>query len=151
MKTVEITIRLGIDCDTAVDAKTKAEEYIAARGLLSAVENVKVLGSIRTHRQNKALHLYFELLANALNEAGADMRKVIRQEVDIPWSKDTVKEYLWRPLMETQLLKKSTKEMDTTDIDVVYDTLNRVVGERTGVFVPFPSIEEQRIQSLCRK
>jgi hypothetical protein len=151
MKTVEITIRLDIDCDTAVDAKTKAEAYIASCGLLSAVENVKVLGSIRTHRQNKALHLYFELLANSLNEAGADMRKVIRQEVDIPWSKDTVKEYLWRPLMEAQLLKKSTKEMDTTDIDVVYDTLNRVIGERTGVHVPFPSIEEQRIQSLCRK
>lgn len=38
----------------------------------------------RTDRQNRALHLWFTMLADELNAAGYDMKKVIRQNVDIP-------------------------------------------------------------------
>lgn len=95
----------------------------------------------RTLKQNSSLHLYFTLLADELNSAGYDMKKTIRQEVDIPWNAYSIKEYLWRPLQEAQLGKKSTTELTTTEIDQIYDTLNRVIGERTGVSVAFPSIE----------
>ena len=95
----------------------------------------------RTLKQNNALHLYFSNLAEELNDAGFDMKKTIR--VDIPWTPYTVKEYLWRPLQEAYLLKRSTTELDKQkDIDAVYDILNRAIGERTGVFVPFPNIED---------
>jgi hypothetical protein len=96
--------------------------------------------SKRTLKQNSALHLYFTLLADELNDAGFDMRKTL--QVDIPWSPLTVKEYLWRPLQEAYLLKKSTTQLDKTkDIDAVYDILNRVIAERTGIHVPFPDVE----------
>ena len=96
--------------------------------------------SRRTLKQNSALHLYFSNLAEELNDAGFDMKKTIR--VDIPWTPYTVKEYLWRPLQEAYLLKRSTTELDKQkEIDEVYDILNRVISERTGVHVPFPNIE----------
>lgn len=95
----------------------------------------------RTTRQNNALHLFFTLLAQELNAGGFDMRKVIRDEVDIPWNTYSVKEYLWRPIQETQLGKRSTTKLTTKEIDQIYDTLNRALAERTGVHVPFPSIE----------
>jgi hypothetical protein len=95
----------------------------------------------RTPRQNNALHLFFSLLAEELNAGGYDMRKVIREAIDIPWTPYSVKEYLWRPVQKAQLGKKSTTKLTTKEIDQVYDTVNRVIGERTGVHVDFPSIE----------
>lgn len=95
----------------------------------------------RTSQQNRALHLYFTLLADALNDAGFDMRETIRQDVDIPWTPETVKEYLWRKIQIAYLKKQSTKRLKKKEIDKVYDVLNRVIGERTGVFVPFPNID----------
>ena len=102
---------------------------------------IEKLKKTRTNLQNRALHLWFTQLAEALNNSGYDMRKVIRQEVDISWSSISVKEYLWRPIQEIHLKKKSTTQLTTQEIDIIYDQVNRIIGERTGVFVPFPSID----------
>lgn len=95
----------------------------------------------RTESQNKALHLYFTQLAEMLNDAGLDMRKVLRPSISIPWSGETIKEYLWKPVMEFQLQKSSTTEMTTKEITEVYDTINRHIGETFGITVEFPSVE----------
>lgn len=99
----------------------------------------------RTLRQNRALHLYFQMVATALNDAGLDMRTVLKPTIEIPWSKDAVKEYLWRPIQQLQLQKRSTVQLTTKDIDAIYDTLNRFLAEQ-GVSEEFPSIE-----SIIRK
>jgi hypothetical protein len=104
----------------------------------------------RTIKQNKALHLYFTLVANALNEAGYDMRKTLKPDVEIPWTPESVKEYLWRPIMQVQLQKNSTTEMTTKEIDKVFETLNRHLGEKLGVHEPFPSIEEIALSQLTK-
>lgn len=96
---------------------------------------------LRTSQQNKALHVLFELLADKLNEAGLDMRKTLKPEIDIPWTGASVKEYLWRPVQFAQLDKDSTTELTTADVDKVFDTINRHLGEKFGLHVPFPSIE----------
>lgn len=96
----------------------------------------------RTQRQNRALHVYFQLLADELNDAGLDMREVLKPGVDINWTLETVKEYLWRPIQMIQLKKKSTTDLTTTEIDKVYDTLNRFLGQKLKIEVPFPSIED---------
>lgn len=95
----------------------------------------------RTDKQNNALHLYFKLLAEALNDSGQDMREVIRQEIDIPWTPETIKEYLWRPVQQKYLRKTSTAHLKKNEIDKVFDIVNKVIGERTGVYVAFPSME----------
>lgn len=96
----------------------------------------------RTSRQNKSLHLLFEMLADELNDAGLDMKKVLKPGVDIPWTKESIKEYIWRPIQQAQLSKKSTTELTTKEIDSVFDTINRHLGEKFGIHVPFPSIDE---------
>ena len=95
----------------------------------------------RTAKQNKALHVLFELIAETLNDSGNDMRRTLKHTVDIPWSADTVKNFLWRPVQQAQLQKDSTTELTTKDIDAVYETLNRHLGDKLGVHIPFPSIE----------
>lgn len=96
----------------------------------------------RTIPQNKAIHLYCSKLAQALSDAGLDMKKVLKPTVDIPWETRTVKQWLWKPIQEAQLLKKSTTELDTNEVTKVYETLNRFLGEKFGLTVPFPSQEE---------
>lgn len=104
----------------------------------------------RTESQNKALHLYFTQLAEMLNDAGLDMRKVLKPSISIPWTPQTIKENLWKPIMEFQLQKSSTTEMTTKDINEVYDTINRHLGEQFGITVEFPSIESLINESRIR-
>ena len=95
----------------------------------------------RTLKQNKALHLMFEHLAESLNDAGLDMKKTLKPEVEIPWSKETIKEYIWKPIMKAQLGKKSTTEMTTKDIDKVFNTIVRHLGQKFGIEIEFPSMD----------
>jgi hypothetical protein len=105
----------------------------------------------RSLQQNKALHLLFTLLADRLAEAGLDMKKTLKPEVDIAWTPEMVKEYLWRPVQEAQLGKKSTTELTTVEIDRVFETINRHLGEKFGLTVTFPSIEEVIFQQTYRR
>lgn len=95
----------------------------------------------RTERQNRALHLLFKVLAQELNLAGLDMRKTLKPDVEIPWTPANVKEFIWRPIQFAQLGKESTTELTTADIDKVFDTLVRHLGQKFGMSLEFPSIE----------
>lgn len=96
----------------------------------------------RTILQNKSLHLYLRLLSEALNDAGLDMKKVLKPTIAISWNEKNAKEYLWRPVQEALLLKKSTTELSTDEIDKVYQELNRHISEKFGIHVAFPSEED---------
>lgn len=101
---------------------------------------------LRTEQQNKSLHLFYRLLADELNNAGLDMRRTLKPEIDIPWNETTVKEYLWRPIQQAQIGKKSTKDLKKNEIDLIYNTLNLHLSEKFGIHVEFPSY-----QSLINK
>ena len=102
----------------------------------------------RTILQNKALHKYCELLAEALNDAGLDMKVVLKPEVDIPWTKESVKNHLWRPIQEIMMDKESTTEMSTADPGKIYEVLDRHISEKHGVHVEWPSNQENYMESM---
>ena len=88
------------------------------------------------------------MLADELNDAGLDLRKVLKPEIEIPWSKESIKNFLWRPVQEIYLSKKSTTELTTKDIDEIWEILNRHLGEKFGIHIPFPSEEEMVLKEL---
>jgi len=96
----------------------------------------------RSNAQNRALHLYFNILAEELNAHGLDMNSFLK--VEISWNGLMVKELLWKPLQKIQLGEKSTTKLKTDDINKIWNILNRVIVERSNgeIYVPFPSIEE---------
>lgn len=97
---------------------------------------------LRTDQQNRAMHLYFERVAEALNEGGYTVHVVLKQKVDIDWNMYAVKELLWRPAQQAILQKSSTTDLrKQEDIDKVYNHLNRHLGEKFGIHVEFPSYE----------
>jgi hypothetical protein len=97
---------------------------------------------IRTSQQNRAMHLMFHQLAKMLNDEGFDMRAVIKDDIDIPWSDYTVKEHLWRPVMKAYCGKDSTTKMTTSDVDKIFDIIVKAIGERCGITLAWPSIDE---------
>lgn len=98
----------------------------------------------RTGQQNRALHLYFTLLAKELNEAGYSVQLVLKEKMELDWDAEKVKELLWRPAQKAILKKKSTTQLEKQqDIDVVFEHLNRFVSEKFGVAVQFPTHELQ--------
>lgn len=103
-------------------------------------------GKQRTNQQSKAMHVYCGLLAEAMNDAGYDIRKVLemRPTLEIPWSKDLVKENLWRPIQKAMLNKESTKDPDRSEYTKVYETLNNFTATHFGIGLPFPSKEDMQ-------
>ena len=99
--------------------------------------------SKRTSVQNAALHKGFQLLAESLNDAGLDMKKVFEvKTVSIPWTKESVKEVLFRPIMSAMTEKGSTTELNTVEVSDVWLVLMRHLGENFGINLEFPSEEE---------
>ena len=98
-------------------------------------------GRSRTIPQNSSLHQYCEWVGNELNARGLDMVKVLKPGVEIPWSKVSVKEHIWRPVQEVHFGNTSTKKLERLDVSIIYDVINRHLSNKFGVHVPFPSKE----------
>lgn len=104
------------------------------------MEDTSLQEKKRSNQQSKALHLWFELLAEELNNAGLEMRKVLKPEIEISWTKNNVKEYLYKPILHALTLKSSTTEMNTAEPSKVYEIIVRHLGEKFGLECPaFPS------------
>jgi hypothetical protein len=96
----------------------------------------------RTLQQNKSLHLWLDMLASALNDAGYHQndRKLI--VLDVPFTKENLKENVVRPYMRALYPDyESTTELSTTELQDLYQALDQVIAERTGVHVEYPSLE----------
>lgn len=95
----------------------------------------------RTGSQNRALHLGMTMLADSLNNAGLDMRVLLKPGVNIPWTGHSVKEHLFKPFMHLMTGKESTTELEKAsgEIEKIWDTLMRELGEKHGIeAIPFP-------------
>lgn len=96
----------------------------------------------RTLNQNAAIHLLFKQLADQLNDSGLDLKKVLLgNPVEIPWTETMVKEILWRPVQKIQIGKESTTQLTSKQVDEVFLTLNRHLGQKLGIQLDFPSIK----------
>lgn len=94
----------------------------------------------RTLTQNGALHKYCEMVSSALNDAGLDMRRVLNEDVDIPWTMSAVKEHMWRPIQKVVIGKDSTTEANTGEYSEVYNVMSRHLSQKLGVNVYWPSL-----------
>jgi hypothetical protein len=102
----------------------------------------------RTPKQNKSLQKGCRNLASTFNDAGLDMRKVLKPGVDIPWTGDSIREYLFNSISEVMFDGRTSSQLDTKEIQEVWNTLMRFTAEKHGVSVDWPCeeslSEEQR-------
>jgi hypothetical protein len=95
---------------------------------------------IRTDNQNRSLHLYFTHVAQELNAGGYTVQLAVKERMDLDFTPEIVKELIWRPAQKAIIKKVSTTTLDkVSDINEVYETVNRHLAEKFGIHVPWPS------------
>jgi hypothetical protein len=129
------TVHAGIESEACIQQVSSQLRDLLASGQRPVV-TIEYGAKRRTLTQNRALHLFFSLLADALNGAGLDMRKVLKPSVEIPWTGKSVKEFIWRPVQEVMLDEASTAKVSTTDYTPVYQTLARHFASKHGLRIP---------------
>jgi len=92
----------------------------------------------RTTLQNRSLQKGLRNLCEQFNDAGKDMRRVLKDEVDIPWTVDSAREYLFNPISKIMFDGRTSSELSTTEIQEVWNVLIRHTGEKHGITVPWP-------------
>jgi len=95
----------------------------------------------RTTQQNKALHKWFELLSEDLNNAGYTVRKTLKADFELDWTSTLIKEILFKSIIKAKFGKSKTSELSSGELQLAYDELNRHLGEKFGIHTPFPSLE----------
>ena len=95
----------------------------------------------RTGTQNKALHLYCQLVADRLNESGLNIEKVLRNfTMEVDWTKESIKEILWKTAQRRMFGKESTTELDKhQEITKIWEVMNRFLAKLKVESIPFPS------------
>ena len=95
---------------------------------------------IRTLKQNASIHKYCTLLSTAFEDAGLDMQTVLEKAIPVKWTMESVKEVIWRRIQIAMFPKKtSTKQLETTDVNEVYQVISRQMATEFEINVPFPN------------
>ena len=94
----------------------------------------------RTSTQNRALHQFFVLISEQLNEMGLEFYYSGLKGMDIctRYTPTIVKEFFWRPIQKTLFDIESTKKLNTKQINEISDVIIKWFGEK-GVVLEFPS------------
>lgn len=101
---------------------------------------------VRTQRQNRSIHKYCELIARELQNQGQTLQTVTKKidMVEITPTTHTIKEVLYKPIMEVVTGKKSTTELSTAEVNKVYEIISMFLSKEFGISLPFPSNEDLR-------
>ena len=109
------------------------DKWHAIKNILAWLENVEIVEEVkgtRTNQQNNALHKDCALIAEKLNEAGKDWKAIIKEGIDIPVTKDSVKRLLWYPTMKVMYGHESTTQLKKVEeIDAIHETIMRRLME----------------------
>lgn len=96
----------------------------------------------KTDAQRNAFHVWLRLLAEELNAAGLDQRVVfeqMREGVERPWTLETCKDNLWRPLQQAMVKKAFTEELKINEHDEIYNVLHRWLVSKGFPCPPWPN------------
>lgn len=96
----------------------------------------------RTLAQNRAMHKLFTMLSDELNTLGLEMKVILKPEYSLWWTPTSVKEHLWKPMQNAMYSKKSTTQLTIAEVSKVYEQLAKIIGEKHGVSLNFPSVQE---------
>ena len=97
----------------------------------------------RTDKQRNAIEVYCAHVADEMNAAGHGLKAVLEQKVlDVPCTQENMKEIVFKGLTLAMFNKDSTTKLTTVEVNEVYEVMNRWLGEKFGVYVPFPEDAE---------
>jgi hypothetical protein len=133
-----VTIALEVDAKTIQEGKELAKKASRAMGLNPI--SFKHVSEKRTLSQNAALHLYLTMIALEAKNSGQTMFDLIKKPLEMPVTETLLKD-VFRHLGNKMYGKESTTKLSKDEFSKVIDVFDRVVSERLGIVLPFPSME----------
>jgi len=120
---------------------TEGKEWEQAQAAGSVIEyEVDDGGKPKTDTQRAAIHVWLRDLATILNDSGLEriaiMEKLKSKGVELPWTLESTKEIIYKPVLEAMTGKTSTEKMNTVEPCAVAIVIARHMGERYGVTCP---------------
>ena len=99
------------------------------------------MSELRTPKQNASLYKWERALAKTLNDGGVPFGEVV---IKLPreFTQENIHALIVHPVMMALYPDKtSTKQLSTTEIQDIYLRADKVISERTGVTIAWPSEE----------
>ena len=110
-------------------------------GWIVTIEPKSKVEKPKTKAQRDSFHVWLRLLADELNDGGFDQRIVfeaLREGVERPWTLETCKENLWRPLQQAMVQKSFTEDLNIKQHDEIYTILHRWLVSNGFPCPPWP-------------
>ena len=107
---------------------------------IAATIELKALAQTRTAQQNRALHLFFKMASDALNEIGHTYTysNLDGEVINIRWNEHLFKEFTWKPIQAVMFGIESTTKLKRNQIDPILDSIFEMFG-RLGIEINFPN------------
>jgi hypothetical protein len=119
------------------------KEYIIELLILTLKREEK-----RSSLLNRALHLFFTLMADQFNNISLDHTIVIQGVVlTVPYTSTIFKEEWWRPIQKTMYGIDSTTDLTAKMINNILDVLTLAFGTQ-GIQVSFPNRYDLLVKKL---
>ena len=118
--------------------------HLLQNGRLIELREIK---KTRTTLQNAALHQFFVLISQELNNLGLEFIYVGIKGTQLStiYTPDIVKNYIWRPIQITLFNIKSTKKLSTHHINHISDVIIKFFGEK-DIYINFPNWQDKTRQ-----
>jgi len=99
-----------------------------------------IINKKRTLKQNKSLHLYYQLVAEALNEKGLTLSTLLENnQFDLIITPEIIKG-IWKSIQKSMYKTISTKDLEKSQqIEKIYDVMNDFLSEKFEIYVEFPN------------
>ena len=114
------------------------EEFIN-NGSKASVITYEPVTKKRTSKQNNSIQKYCRIMAEKLNAAGLDMRKVLKPEYEIPWTTNSFREQMFNRI-SLVMFDKTSSQLETTEPSEVHKVLDKNLAEKFNVSNDFPSL-----------
>ena len=120
----------------------KAEAVFKMHLERQATIELKRITNNRSTKQNSALHLFYTFISSELNELGLQYQYtgITGNTFELPYTDKLVKEFIWRPIQLALFNIKSTKKIDTKQMNEVMDVIINFFAEKE-IVLKFQSFE----------
>jgi len=106
------------------------------------IVELKEVKNTRTLQQNRALHKFFVIICEQLNELGMEFNYtgLKGQNISLRYTPDLVKNFFWRPIQIALFDFESTTKLTTSEMNQIIDIIIKFFADK-GILLEFPSIE----------
>ena len=105
-----------------------------ARERLGASKEGKI-----TSPQNRAIHLWLEMIAKECRSQGITMEMILDKTLDTDVTQNMLKEGVWKKLCMAMFGSESSQKIDPSQVNEVYVVADRFFTNHFNITIPFPT------------